>query len=130
MLIWNTYLCLIPFPVGTLFLFSNPDIIYQFCLSNNLLNVALPFLSLLTRLGRGFSCWAIAAPHTSSTPVVYILANSREFYSCCLERAFWKLLVPSVWTGISHSLLSLGKKNLSNVFYSGCLHIYPFLPPS
>lgn len=49
----------IPFPWGRFSIF-HPDAIYQLCLSNNLLNiplpfnVPLPFLSLLTSLSRGF----------------------------------------------------------------------------
>lgn len=109
MLIWNTYLCLIPFPVGAFFLFSNPDTIYQFCLNNTLLNVALPFLSSLPD-------WAEVSHAGQSQhlrPVLLpwcIFLWTQAFYSCCLERTFWNLLVPSVWTGISLSFVSLGKK--------------------
>lgn len=86
----------IPFPWGRFSIF-HPDAIYQLCLSNNLLNVPLPFLSLLTSLSRGFY-----AGHPSTSDQLsfhgvffFFFANSRYISPALLGEhlgRLWSLL--------------------------------------
>lgn len=98
----------IPFPWGRFSIF-HPDTIYQLCLSDNLLNAPLPFLSLLTRLGWGFSCWTSQHLRSALFPWCIFFCKLQVLLCCSLGRTPWKLMVPSVWTD-SIPLASLRNK--------------------